>query len=332
MLCPMVHFMKKYRFALLAFSLSAVFFGFPGSPLAQQKSSENDYLFNFGQNEEEEEKESEPAFNPYDPKYRPVPKPETEGKSLFSVTSLRPSLVRGPQEEDGLFTLRMSAPFLVTGCLEQEKTKIDIVRYGHTLKIKMTTGEIRPDQYTVRYAHYTCDPRSGLTAADISFSRDNIVRDGIKEIAVSADGGYILGNFTLHVDEQKAVISKKSPHPGASGEPVDKVDTLWFYPENTYVLLSQNADLTDGETAERVKMLARGRGLTPLEEILPGFEPTARNRDKIYVVDTRNLNRDRNGAFDLFSVERMERRYGMEGPRDEPIKKMIMARRPGLDE
>lgn len=336
---PMVPLMMKtHRLALfaLALSLSAPFSGPAFAQSAGATQNDNSYLFNFGQQEEEEK--AEPAFNPYDPKYRGAAarKAARDPRSVFSVYDLSPSLIRGPGGEEGFFTLRMSAPASVTGCLEKKDTRVDIARHGHALKIKMSGGEIKTDQYAVRYAHYTCDPVTAVASTDITFGRDQILKDGIREVTLLAGDDQILGTYLIAVDAHKAeIVSKARALVSKELEDSERILT-WFYPDNTYVLYAPDVNAQDRETAGRLRALAEGKGLSPLESVLPGFKPTFKNRGKIYVVDTRGVYRGKAGAgspaFDIGHIEDTEPYYAAGGPQDRPVKKIVMVRRPGLDE
>lgn len=337
----MVPLMKKRNFTLLALSLSVLVTGFSGAALAQKqkKSSENDYLFNFGQEEENKDEEHKPVFNPYDPKHRPSPIPKVMCRcpsDLLSATDLVPSFVRGPDSENGYFTLRLSAPAEVTGCLEKKDAKIDITQYGPALKIKLSGEKIKTDQYTVRYAHYTCDPSSATASTDITLGRDQLIKDGIKEISFHVGEGLILGTYKLKINENMVEFERKALTPNPPEIEESQRNIFWFYPEGTYVLYAPDIDTGDKETARRLRILAEGKGLFPLEDSLPGFKPSYKNREKIYVVDKHGIYKGKTSnespAFDIGFLEQTERYYGAGGPQDRPIKKTVMAKRPGLDE
>ncbi|MCC6597691.1 MAG: hypothetical protein IT559_02760 [Alphaproteobacteria bacterium] len=336
--------MKKHNLALLSFLFLPVMgAGFFAPALAQeqnkpgagQSGSNNDYLFNFGKEEEEKEEKRDPIFNPYDPQYRPKPQIDSgPGADLLPASSLRASLVRQPDAEDH-FILRLSAPVVITGCLKKNDTKIDITKQGEMLQIKLTGEPISPDQYTVRYAQYSCDTQTGLSAADIDFSADTLTEDGIKNIRINADGGLIIGTYTLRIDEQKIVLDKATPGGTARGG-AGQI-TLWRYPANTYVLSAPDIDIGDESIIREIRAMARGKGLTPLEEILPGFTPQDQNRKKIYIVDERGIFRDQatgetNKAFAIGSIQQDEIYYTAGMAQHRPIKKIVMAKPPGLDE
>lgn len=334
---------KRSRFVFPALVLVALALAFSGAALAQSKDSskkkkDNDYLFSFGQNDKtKEEAESEPAFNQYDPKYRPRPQVSCAcPKSLLSALDLGLSVIPGPNTADGYFVLRFWIPASVTGCLEKKDAKVEIAQHGPALKIKLNGEKITTDNHTVRYAHYTCDPVSAHSSTEITLGRDQLIKDGVKEISVAYGEDLTLGTYTLALSPSKLEIARKlfMPNPPEVDEP-DKL-VFWFYPKDTYVLYAPDFDTKDKETAKRLRVFAEGKGLSPLESVLPGFKPTYYNRGKIYVVDTRGVYRDRTSekspTLDLGFAESTETYYAAGGPQERSVKKVVRLKRPGLDE
>ncbi len=289
----------------------------------------------FGEQEEEEEEPK--VLNPYDDKYKANIEPEKiQGQSLLPNFIHFIGILRKPGADPDTLNFMVLTPGMVNGCLNIEQATVETRISGSSLYLDIVDGSIFPDNETVHYFHYECKPSTNKMQIDIALSKKKLMKDGIKKLVFKRDVG-TFNDIFINVKENSVSLASSmrdfsSPDLPMKGEE----STYWIHPENTLVLFSSDADLRDEETMKQVRALARKKGLTPLDEILPGYKPHYQNAHKLYAVDVEGHFTEKlpppNGAFSFGAIEATELYFGADGPYDKPITKEVFARKPGLYE
>lgn len=293
--------------------------------------------FSFGQ---EEEDEGPKVINPYDDKYKPDIKVDnTAGTSLVPNFIYYIGLIRKPGASPDDLNLQIFSPNTVVGCLTMESPTIEPVKMGTTLQLKITDGYIGPDTETIRYYHYNCEPNTGILQVGTTLSKQQLKEDGIKKLVIFSDAIGAFNDILLDISDERTHIISKIENIEKLGIPIsasESTSTFWNYPENTMILSSSSTDLRNETVIKSLKNLARSKGLTPLDEILSGFEARHQQNNMLYVVDTQGIFKSKLStladSFILGSIKQSETYYGTTGPFEKPVKKAVIARMPGLYE
>lgn len=324
---------KTFIFSLLA--LCALLMNGPAfAQQSQQNNNSDQFNFGFGQQPQDPQVEKPKAFNPYDRKYRPRPELQTSGRRpLVGEADLAPEIIRTPGNREGDFALRLVAGKTVTGCLKKENQSLSITKDNGTMTIKMTGGQISTDQKNVQYSQYQCDVKKGVSATDIPLNREELIAEEIKIITVQSENTSSLFRLKLDITPERIIFTEDKglgavKRPSAADTIFEQ--TFWFFPPGTKILHS-NAKDTAGTRDAMIRTLARSKGLTPLEELLPDFTAPASAHGKIYVVDEKGLfKNDTNEPVLLGEIEQTEPFFGPEGPYERLIKKQVTLENPGL--
>ncbi|MEZ5813146.1 MAG: hypothetical protein R3E13_00225 [Alphaproteobacteria bacterium] len=289
------------------------------------------------QNQEEEEEEPPKINNPYDKKYKPQFETEEEGASLVPNYIYFFTFLRKPGASPDDLNLYILSPGSVFGCLDIENPVIEPVKAGPALRLKLTEGHIGADSETVRYFHHECKPGPGQSEVFITLSKKELMKDGIQKIVLVSETIGPFNDIILDFGEDRTMVTSKIQDLTLFGIPLKgqvTQFTYWNYPENTMILSSSSADLRDEKTRSAVKALVRRRGLTPLDEIIPDFQPHHIHADKFYAVDTSGRFKDKledpDTPFILGTVDVKELYFGANGPYEKAAPKTIFAKTPGL--
>lgn len=324
---------SKTRLSILALS-ALILFGSASSALAQVD-------FNFDGSGTDEEEEAPRVLNPYDDKYKPdIEQPAGDSTSILPNFYYYAGFVRKPGASADDLNMVIFSPASITGCLDIENPSIKTVKAGNTMRLKIIDGSIDVDRDTVRYFHYECSPQSGTSQMSMTFSKNQLREDGIEKFVVESEAIGPFSDMLLDIKETHVTIEATVRDLSRMGLPVpvgaSAIQTFWNYPENTMVVFSTSADLNDAETMAQAKSAVRKKGLSLLEDVLPGFRPDAKNANKLYVVDTAGRFAEelaeRDAVFEIGSIKEKELYFGANGPYDKSIKKSIFAKRPGLYE
>jgi hypothetical protein len=289
------------------------------------------FNFGFGQQPQAPQAEQPKAFNPYDKKYRPRPQVQTSGRrALVGEADLKPHILRPTGLRESDMILRLSAGKTVTGCLHKDNQAVEITRENEVMKIKVTGGAMAPDEKTVRYSQYQCDVKTGVSAADIPLNRDDLLADQIKTISLQSENGSPLVTLKLDITPEKITFTEDKGLSRSKEKLFEQV--FWFYPKGTRVLYTTAQDKSE-TTMAMMRTLARSNGLTPLEEVLPGFSSESHKHGKIYVVDAqaRYEGADETAIL-LGEIDMAETFFGPQGPYERLIKKPVYLKNPGLYE
>ncbi len=329
------------RFLLCTAVLLLSFQGFT-APADAQADEENPFTFGNEEDGQPEEDAPKSPVNQYDKKYRPVSGIQlSRDGSIVSNADVQAVFIHAPSASPDDVTLRVTIGKGVTGCLLKEDPSISVVKANNTLKIMIDGGDVMADQFTVRYAHYECDVKTGISSADLTFSKEDLLNDKISEMVFINKSIGLLLRMKLEISPEKIMIvsssgissylAKKNTGSSATGNAAE----FWFYPENTLILSAPGAK-SDAENIVRLKTLARAEGLVPLEEIFSGFVPSGANTDKVYAVDDKNLFAsklpDDQSGLTLGEIEISEPFYGPQGATERTIRKQVFVRKPNLYE
>lgn len=323
--------MKKFLTAWLLL-------GFIGTGIVPANAA----IMNFFPDEEQKDDEEGPkVINPYDDKYKPdiATGAENGQGSIVPNYIFYATLVREPGASPDDLNLLVVSPGSVTGCLDIENPTMETVKTGNTLRLKMTEGRIGVDTGTVRYFQYECSPKTNASEMRITLSKQQLLNDHIEKLILVSPAIGDFNDMLLDFQDHALTVTSKMHDLSALGIPLKgstSTMTYWDYPENTMVLLSSGADLRDPETMASVRKLARRKGLTPLDEIIPEFNPGYSLSDKLFVVDTNGLYKQQLSAptdsLMLGTIQTTETYFGPKGPYPKPVEKSVYARMPGTQE
>jgi hypothetical protein len=290
------------------------------------------------------------VLNQYDPNHRPSffdeKKPGMKNKEdeihddsgLTSSAPYQVEFVRLDGAEAGDVTLRVISPGTVTGCIDVTQPKAEVKKTGRSMKIEITDGRLVPDTDRTAYTQHGCAVKTGSASVDITLKREDLISDRINKIMLTSKK---MGAFLTHdlkTDEEKAFFTADLLDLANMGLPykngVNKT-VYWFYPENTLVLFNSTIKMTD-ENVRKVILFAKGKGLTPLPNILPDFRTTKKNKNKLYFVDSDGIFASQidvpGTVVSLGQIELEDTFYGPEGAYQKTIKKSVFVKRPGLYE
>jgi hypothetical protein len=226
--------------------------------------------------------------------------------------------------------LRIITPLAVTGCAFLKQPMIKVSEQPPVLMLTMTSAEPVLDR-TVRYAHYECDVRRQFEQVDLPLNRADLLEKGINKIMIS-NGKGASRDITLDVTDYKitAMASGKRVANQVSGVPgAGPISSYWFYPENTIVLSTLGKPVTK-EIAAEITDKAKLVGLTPMNEIIAGFETPS--KDNLYFVDQGGrfknevANAGRPVLFNTVSVAEAG------SPYQQPVEVAVFAKLPGVNE
>lgn len=187
----------------------------------------------------------------YDKIYKKTPKIEDDKdeRTPLARGSYHIYLARVPGGAADAVTLRLSSPVSVTGCLKMKLPKVEIAPLnGPVMRFKVTDGKAELDR-TIRYAPFLCPITGGFMTADIPLSRDQLIQNDIKTIALESEFS-VTDRFDVDVNSSRLILTPKTrgtafkAFDGVGGKSAALVFN--FYPENTVVLYaSAPSDVSD---------------------------------------------------------------------------------------
>jgi len=323
----------------------------PEDTSTTEDENSNANLFDFGQNDEP--KKTKAPLNQYDKKYRPVP---AQGQGYTIIPTAKPLLpndfygvafVHLPGASPNDMTINVASPGTISGCLKVKPAQITPEFIGESLILNMTEAQFRVDTSTVRYAHHQCELASNASLTEVTVHLDELKSKNVKKLSIKSKtiGKFIDG--TIKIDDHKVTLesetgrldgrlSEKILCHGDDKPPECKI-TFWIYPPHTVVLSSNALNKSANKNLiQQIKSLGSARGLTPLEDIIPGFEPDRAHKDLVYMVDDKNIyGNDLATPEDRYlfgGITTTEVFYGPQGAFDKPVKKAVYARMPGIYE
>ncbi|MCB9983333.1 MAG: hypothetical protein H6861_06640 [Rhodospirillales bacterium] len=330
--------MKKLL--ILPLLLALICLGIHTGAQAQIQFDRNDdveYEFNFGG---EEEEEGPKVINPFADKYKAdLTAQKTEGTSLLPNFIYYFTFLRKPGAAPDDLNLYIFSPGTVTGCLSKEQAGLETVKIAPALQIKITEGQTSVDTETVRYFHYECKPETGMVEMQITLSKEQLAKDKINKLVLYSEAVGPFNDIMLDMQDDRINVESRLCDLSRFGLPTKGIPTTftyWLYPENTMVLQTSSADSRDQKIRSEVLALARRRGLTPLEEIIPGFEKEHLNDNKLFVVDRAGRYKeelaDPRNTFTLGQIQQSEMYFGAKGPYNKTVEIPVYARAPGIHE
>lgn len=236
------------------------------------------------------------------------------------------ALQRDPSLPVGHFVLFMSATNNFVGCVKiinpKHSTEFD---ENGIMTIKMEKFIIDKRDMP-RYPHYECNTAPQEAGVHINLSKELLQDNNVKKIKFKT--GKSSENYLVKITDdyiQLTPETRRNPQDISNRfRPleVNGVATtmkLWFYPENT-VILTADGTAKDITLESRLMDLARSKGLTPLDDVMPDHANFRKQPNRYYFVDKNDRYKVGNGElFDYIQVDTMK--FGLEA--DEPIKKNV---------
>lgn len=260
--------------------------------------------------------------NPYSSKYH-----ESEAGGILIA------LQRDPELPAGNFVLFLSMAKSYVGCTKVMPPKYSTEFVGDTMIVKIEKAII--DQRDMpRYAHYECNSAPKEPSISINLNKQLLEDHQVKKIKFRQDKTSETFKVKMTDDYiQLTPEARRDPNSLLNRFRPLNVDSatnplkFWFYPEGT-VILSADGASKDITIESKLIELARSKGLTPLNDIIPDHAHYRKKSDRFYFVDKQNrYNASEDGLFDYIQTDAMK--YGLEA--DEPIKKnlAVFIRKPG---
>ena len=239
------------------------------------------------------------------------------------------SLTRAPTHADGDFTIRLTSPAAVTGCMEVEAPTIDVIDAEAVLYMTLEEGSVTAKQKK-RYGQFDCDMMSGPSYAEITLNKNTIAENGTYKIDIKSKESGRLFDITVETDDNSVTLHTelKTLIPGPN-YPAKQILKHWFYPENTIIVQAYGMD-KDPDIKRKASVVAASRGLTPLDTFLDGFE----NPDKkLYFVDSKDILGDTlnmNNTITIGNITTSETYMGAGGAYQKEKKQAVFAKRPSI--
>lgn len=246
------------------------------------------------------------------------------------------SFVRKEDLAPGQFALRVAFPVATSGC-----SQFNNPYYQTTTQPPLMTVNIEPpvlvNKSRARYAHYECDTSMRTPYADIYFSKEHILSNGITTIALQDDMYKLRKDFILNMNESFVEFVPASDHDRLLNvfRPQNltyKIDAMkhWFYPDNTVVLYVPMAE-NDSDLHQEIHSFARSKALVPLEDKLAGFRKPITKPNHFYFVANRDMDIAKNG-YKLGTIKTTKTEYGLIENETVETQLDVFARKPGLYE
>lgn len=257
------------------------------------------------------------------------------------------SLLRDPKLPPENFIINLStAERYTSGCPPLKDMGFDTEYKNDTLQIKILKLTINQSDFP----YYKCNNKPRNPKADVVLNKKELQDRNIKKISIL--DGPLTKTYELALSDEKIELkipkkvdknNKNNKNGGSGGaqqtsvirmQTIDNVKNpmrLWFYPAGTILLYAPIADNDPKQVKEKIRDLATGMGLTPLEDVYADFKTPLVRDDYSYFVDKggRFSGKTVDGEkFGNISIEKMA--YGLEGdvPTTEQIP--VFARKPGL--
>lgn len=244
------------------------------------------------------------------------------------------ALQRDPGLPVGHFVLFMSTSGSYSGCQKiippQYSTQFD---ESGTMSVML--GKLTVDKRDMpRYAHYECSTAPQEAIVRINLSKELLQENNVRKIKFKT-GKTSESYLVKIIDDYIQLTPETRRDPQDLGNrfrplQVNGVATtmkLWFYPEHT-VILTADGTAKDITLENRLMDLARSKGLTPLDDVMPDHVNFRKQPGRYYFVDKNGRYNPGNGElFDYIQADAMK--FGLEA--DEPVKKnvAVFIRKPG---
>ena len=241
------------------------------------------------------------------------------------------SITRAPTSADGDFTIRLTSPSSVTGCMEVTAPTIKTIDAGAVLYMTLEEGTVSATQGK-RYGQHDCNLNAGPSYAEVTLNKNKIEKNGTYKIDIKSKSAGRLFDIKLSTDANSVTLDSTLKMPTSNpNHTTHQIMQHWFLPDDTIIVSSQNMK-RNKDIKNKVKDLAQSRGLKPLGSILNGFNNPV---DKLYYVDTQKaLNetlKDGN-AVPIGEITTADDFRGTNGAYKAQKKQTVFAKRPSIYE
>jgi len=198
------------------------------------------------------------------------------------------SLARDPALPEDNFILRIAVDHAMTGCPRMSNLESEI-DYSDT-HLNIWIKDYKVDMRNLpQYAHYECGQTQNAPAANLVFSKDDLINNNTQIIRMRV--GQISDFYDVSINERRVSITPSQ----ISGQQMQYYRPLrsaqvrnplkrWFYPEGTVMLYAPDAAPT-ADIADAINNMARQQGLRALQEIYPDFTSPLVSGAYFYYVD-----------------------------------------------
>lgn len=250
------------------------------------------------------------------------------------------SLIRKKELTENQFVLRITDPFVVSGCAA-------ISNYGYSAEYKDVYLDITLEGLTVdmrdqpQYAHIQCDRSSKAPIADIVINRSDLEANATRTIRLH--NGTDTNYYNISLNQNRVMLlpdagngtlaARFAPQsiPGRKS-----ALSYWFYPLGTLVLWTPGVSGMDEKGIENLRTFAQTLGLTPLQTLFPDFTSPLKDKRYQYFVDTGGrFDKDDPAIVDGKSIGNMrieKRLFGLEKEEIKADVTPVYAKRPGMNE
>ena len=91
------------------------------------------------------------------------------------------TVTRAPTHADGDFTIRLTSPSSVTGCMEVKAPTISVIDAGAVLYMTLEEGAVETTQGK-RYSQHDCTLNAGPSYAEITLNKNKLQQNGTYKI------------------------------------------------------------------------------------------------------------------------------------------------------
>lgn len=257
--------------------------------------------------------------------------------SLFPEDTYGIAFFHEPHLSENKFTLRLFYYGTVSGCAHMEDLtkEEDMEKYnfvdGITTKIVSGTFEVIISQPSLvdsddhpRYTSYDCDIQHNDSYVDIKLDRDYLIKKKIKKMGFKNIKTGDFGDFDIDINQDRFILKT----PSEEGQIWYK---LWFFPENSVVLLAPQAKL-GMDVKDKIKDFAAQHGLVPMDDVLDGYTLPHSASNYVFFDDpkgvfTRKLSEE-NNSMNVGQITAMKTYYGPSGTKQEPYSLDVIAKLP----
>lgn len=241
------------------------------------------------------------------------------------------TVTRAATHADGDFTIRLTSPSSVTGCMEVTAPTISVIDAGAVLYMTLEEGSVTTTQGK-RYGQYDCKVSAGPSYAEITLNKNKLKQNGTYKIDIKSKIAGRLFDVQISTDTNSVTLDSTLKMPTQNpSHTKHQIIQHWFLPDDTIIVSSQNMKRNTG-IKSKVETLAESRGLKPLSSILSGFNNPA---NKLYFVDTQkalNENLEGGNTITIGDITMSEDFRGSNGTYQTQKKQAVFAKRPSIHE
>lgn len=238
-------------------------------------------------------------------------------------------ITRAPTHADGDFTIRLTSPSMVTGCVEISAPTIDIIDAGAVLYMTLEEGSVGTKEKK-RYGQFDCDKSAAPSYAEITLNKNTLKENGTYKIDIKSKEAGRLFDIKVETDENSVTLHTELKTP-VTPPNVEKKKILkhWFYPDNTIIVFAHGMD-RDPDIRRKAANIAASRGLTPLDTFLDGFSSPTK---QLFFVDSKNVLNETLGMDNTVTIGNItasETYMGAGGAYQKEKQQAVFAKRPSI--